>query len=222
MRAKWLMGLLALVMLSIGACARQPSTSVPQDAKRDGGVAPDVPGLSLLEEQIDLGSGQGAGPLADSRAARRRAASREGHVHLDQLLPGSAAVARPALLPVQHTARAVQPEDPGNDWPESATVRLLGRLRRPALDARAHPESLSVQDGEGTLRGAPRGLKGQRGADPAYEGDRARVGRLLSARPAARAGLGVDLGRQLRHRPCCRCSRRRIGSAWCSTCTTRR
>src|SRR4029453_2296882 len=63
MREKWLMGLLALVMLSIGACARQPSTSVPQDAKRDGGVAPDVPGLSLLEEQVDLGSGQGAGPL---------------------------------------------------------------------------------------------------------------------------------------------------------------
>ena len=63
MRAKWLMGLLTLVMLSIGACAQQSQTSVPQDAKRDGGVAPDVPGLSLLEEQIDLGSGQGAGPL---------------------------------------------------------------------------------------------------------------------------------------------------------------
>ena len=64
MRAKWLMGLLALVMLSIGACARQPSTSVPQDVKRDGGVAPDVPGLSLEEEEVDLGSGKGAGPLA--------------------------------------------------------------------------------------------------------------------------------------------------------------
>ena len=45
MRAKWLMGPLSLVMLSIGACAQQPSTSVPQDGKRDGGVAPEVPGL---------------------------------------------------------------------------------------------------------------------------------------------------------------------------------
>jgi hypothetical protein len=64
MRAKWLMGLLVLVMLSIGACAGQPSTPAPPEGRRDGGVAPDVPGLSVAEEEVDLGSGKGAGPLA--------------------------------------------------------------------------------------------------------------------------------------------------------------
>jgi hypothetical protein len=63
MSTTWLKGLLALVMLSAGACAQQSATSIPPDAKRDGGTAPDVPGLSRLEEEIDLGSGQGAGPL---------------------------------------------------------------------------------------------------------------------------------------------------------------
>src|SRR5262245_40418649 len=76
---------------------------------------------------------------------------------------------------------------------QCAYFGFMGRLQR-RLDARPHPESLSIQDGEGTLHGSDVRREGEGWANSLHKDDFARLGWLLSARCAGRSWLRVDLG----------------------------
>src|SRR5215475_7870009 len=69
----------------------------------------------------------------------------------------------------------------------------MGRLQR-RLDAGPHLESLSLQDGEGTIHGPADHRESEGWADRVHQNVDARLGWILSARRAGRSWLGVDLG----------------------------
>src|SRR6185295_4379090 len=86
-----------------------------------------------------------------SRAARRRAALADGFVYVEEFLQGSGQLGKQALLPVQYAAAAFGVLA-APDRPQSAGVGFLGQLQHRS-HAGEYPESLSLQDGQGTLCG---------------------------------------------------------------------
>ena len=192
MRAAWVSGVVVLLVVALQWMPEFAPVS-PPSVLAQAGAAPQQPGRGGGGRQggaPNLGWGQ---PCRERRAAARRAAVADRPVHLEELLQGPRAVAGQALLPLQQLDRAVAvlglAAPSRRQFPRHGHVGRLQPRHRPA----EHPESVSVQDGAGTLRGAAGRGEEEGRPDRLHQGDRARLGRVLPARqhPSGRVvGVG--------------------------------
>ena len=209
MRAKGFTALLAAAVLAAlaGWTMVEPiSTGVyAQAAPAQGGRGAPAPGARGAAPPGAPGQGRGRGappPILGPPAGVQPLADRP--VLVEELLQGPGELARQALLPLQRPAPAVR--DVGSGSASAPSRRTPRRGATATTTGRASASSApTLQDGEGTLRGAAGPGQGEGRPDRLHQGHRARLGRLLPPRQAGRPRLRVDLGRHAGRRRCSRC-----------------